>query len=141
VGSSSLVSREALYGPLKKSKNPPSGSDSAPHPVEAKKTKPAAGCFTQMYATQIVVAAVEEGLRLGWIKDEEETVIEALTDFLRHRGRRFYQLKDSTDQIHEGSIILEKKGERIRDNVKNESGTIEVIPFRAGEETWSLRWK
>jgi dihydroorotase len=94
-----------------------------------------------MYATQIVVAAVEEGLKLGWIQDDEETVIEALADFLSHRGRRFYKLKESTNDIHEWRIILEKKGERIRESIKNQSGTIEVVLFRSGEEIWSLRWK
>jgi hypothetical protein len=94
-----------------------------------------------MYATQLVVGAVEEGLRLGWIQDDENAVVEALKEFLRDRGRKFYKLKESSDEKHERKIVLEKKGERIQDSIKNKTGTIEVVPFRSGEEIWSLSWK
>jgi len=94
-----------------------------------------------MHATQLVVGAVEEGLRLGWIQEDEETVTEALKEFLRDRGRKFYKLKDLSDEKYERKIVLEKKGERIQDSIKNKTGTLEVVPFRSGEEVWSLRWK
>jgi dihydroorotase len=109
--------------------------------VEAKAGKPAAGCFTQSYATQLVVAAVEEGLRLGWIQDDESVVNRAIKEFLRDRGRKFYKLKESTYEQQGRKIVLEKKGEKIQKSIKNENGTIEVVPFRSGEEIWSLRWK
>jgi dihydroorotase len=109
--------------------------------VEAKKGKPAAGCFTQSYTTQLVVAAVEEGLRLGWIQNDEDAVTEALKAFLRDSGRKFYKLKESSDEQRQRKIVLERKGEKIQTSIKNKTGTIEVVHFRSGEEIWSLNWK
>jgi len=107
------------------------GSDSAPHAVEAKKGKLAAGCFTQKYATQLVVAAVDEGLRQGWIED---VTVDDLDEFLSGRGRRFYEVEAKDKR----KIVLEKRGERISDSIKSEN--TEVVPFRSGEEIMSLRW-
>lgn len=81
-----------------------------------------------------------EGLRQGWIQDEEATA-EVLEEFLSGRGRRFYKTRGLTKDRCEQRIILEKNGERIPGSIKSENGTIELVPFRAGEEIWSLRWK
>lgn len=117
------------------------GSDSAPHPVEAKKgCHIAAGCFTQGWATQLVVSALEEAVEKGWVQDEEVTD-EALGEFLGGRGRRFYNIQSLTKENKKPSIILERKGERIPESIKSMDGSIEVVPFRRGEEIWSLRWK
>jgi dihydroorotase len=85
-----------------------------------------------------VVAAIEQGLRLGWI---QEATPKFLEEFLRGRGRRFYKIEDLTQERCEQRIILEKKGERIPDRIKSKNGTIEVVPFRSGEEVMSLWWK
>lgn len=116
------------------------GSDSAPHPRQAKAVvgggkKAAAGCFTQCHATQLVVQAMEEGVRLGYVKNEEVTK-DVLVDFLSKRGRRFYGLPEATSGR---KIVVEKKDEVIPDQLKSSNG-VEVVPFRTGVRCWSLRW-
>ena len=117
------------------------GSDSAPHTIKAKTKsgKPAAGCFTQQHATQLVVAALEEGQRQGWV--QEDITPELLRGFLRDRGRKFYKIEDSAQGSHEPKIVLEKKGKRIPASIKNRIGSVEIAPFRSGEEIWSLKWE
>lgn len=113
------------------------GSDSAPHAVESKiggvGRKAAAGCFTQLYATQLVIGAIEEGCKLGWV--EERSVTEgALGDFLSRRGREFYGLEKEQREI-----VVEKSGEHIVNFVRDEA--VEVINFRSGKEAWSCSWR
>ena len=104
-----------------------------------KSGKPAAGCFTQQHATQLVVAAIEEGQRQGWI--QEDITPELLRGFLRDRGRKFYKVENSAQGMHGPKIILEKKGERIPKSIKSQTGSVEITPFRSGEEIWSLKWE
>jgi dihydroorotase len=115
------------------------GSDSAPHPVAAKKTaghaKTAAGCFTQGWATQLVVGALEIAQEKKLLDGGFEVTKETLTKFLSENGRNFYKAPAPT-----GSIVLEKKGEEVDEYVKSADGEVVVVPFRTGEETWSLRW-
>jgi len=72
------------------------GTDNAPRPAIAKrggpdgKAKTAAGVFTQPYATQLVLGAVEEGINQGVLKEEKVTK-EILVGFLGVNGRRFYK--------------------------------------------------
>lgn len=118
------------------------GSDSAPHVLSAKTgvKKAAAGCFTQGQATQLVVGAVEEGIANAWLPKDVGAGV--LNEFLSGRGRRFYQLKDAAvERKKEQKILLEKKGEKIPEILKNQDGSVEVAPFRRGEEVWSLAWK
>lgn len=121
------------------------GSDSAPHPTAAKtpapggKAGPAAGCYTQPWVTQLVVGAIKEGLRLGWIEEEEVTE-EKLEGFLGGYGRKFYQL-GSGGAVGK-KIKLAAKGKRIDQRVVGSKGSgVEVVPFRCGEETYSLEWR
>lgn len=86
-----------------------------------------------------MVAAVEEGFRQGWIL--EEITAEVLKELLRCRGRRFYKIEGLTQDRREQKILLEKKGEGIPGSIKSENGIMEVVPFRSGEEIWSLKWK
>ena len=83
--------------------------------------------------------AVEEGVKNGWI--EGEVSQEVLEGFLSGYGRRFYKIEDIASEGHKQKIILERNGERIPQEVRSEDGAIEVVPFRSGEETLSLRWK
>jgi dihydroorotase len=85
------------------------------------------------------VEAVEEGAKNGWI--EGEVSQEVLEGFLSGYGGKFYKLENVASKGHKQRIILEKKGERISQEVRSEDGAIEVVPFRSGEETLSLRWK
>jgi dihydroorotase len=111
------------------------GSDSAPHPVAAKeaKGKPAAGCFTQSYATQLVFDALEGAVNKGWLKEGDITE-EKVAGFLSVYGREYYGVAQAKDKI-----VVSKKGETVEGVMKHED--VELAPFRAGEQTWSLEWK
>jgi len=117
------------------------GSDSAPHPVGAKrggeggKGKTAAGCFTQAYGPGIVVGAVERAVEKGWVT-ESEVEKEKLAAFLSKNGRQFYGLPENAER----GIVLEKKGENIPESLKSADGSVEVVHFGRGEEVWSARW-
>jgi len=116
------------------------GSDSAPHPIQAKRGgadgrgATAAGAFTQPYGPALVVQAVAEGVRNGWFA-ADDVRLEAVDGFLGRFGRSFYKLPES-----EGRIRLERKGERIVDSLKSGDGAVEVVPFRRGEEVMSVHW-
>ena len=117
-----------------------SGSDSAPHPTSAKQlsadgtTKPAAGVYTQSYATQYILLALEDAIDRGIIAEGDVTQ-ERLEKFLSSSGRRFYKLPEA-----ESKIILERKGERIVEIIKNGDGSVEVALSRGGAEVFSLKW-
>ena len=116
------------------------GSDSAPHVAEAKKGKgnTAAGCFTQAWATQLVVGALDEAVSKGWITEKQVTT-EVLTSFFSARGKRFYRLSES----NEGDtprIRLVKRNEKITKVLKSEDSKVEIVPFRSGAAVWSLEW-
>ena len=115
------------------------GSDSAPHPRAAKARMPAAaGCFTQPCATQLVVGALEEAVRLGWL-DPAEVGVDALREFLSERGRRFYGLGEREEGRR---IVLEKKDEMIAPTLRGlDDGGLAVPSFRAGKPVWSLEWQ
>jgi dihydroorotase len=36
---------------------------------------------------------------------------------------------------------LRKGGERIVDVLRSSKGEVQVVPFRRGEQTWSVEWK
>ena len=113
------------------------GSDSAPHPVAAKKggNKIAAGIFTQPYATQLVLDALEQGVQRGILKNEDVTV-EKLKGFLSDIGRRFYKVENTP----RGEIELTRGGDRVMDVLQTDEGSLQVVPFRRGERTWALSW-
>ncbi|EGE08803.1 dihydroorotase [Trichophyton equinum CBS 127.97] len=112
------------------------GTDSAPHQKSAKdQPKPAAGVFTQPYATQYVLLALEDATERGIIQESAVTQ-ERLEGFLSRSGRRFYKLPEPEP----GKIILERKGEIIEKSIKNEDGSVEVALSRGGAEIFSLRW-
>lgn len=117
------------------------GSDSAPHSIQSKKGAggTVAGCFTQPWCTALVIDALEEGIDQGWIREEEVTR-ESIENFLSGYGRAFYKIHRSTE-ADGPKIRLERKGEIIPETVSSQDGSIEVVPFRRGKETWSLTWK
>ena len=98
----------------------------------------AAGCFTQPWCSALVIGALEEGIKHGWI-GEEEVTHESIEGFLSSYGRAFYKILRSAESGGP-RIRLERKGETISDVVRSQDGTIEVVPFRRGKEILSLSW-
>ncbi|TKA67525.1 hypothetical protein B0A49_08250 [Cryomyces minteri] len=112
------------------------GTDSAPHPAQAKKgDKPAAGVFTQPYATQLVLDAFEMACETGALKEGDITR-EALEGFLSKFGRAFYRAPDARNE----RIVLKRGDERIVDVIRKDGSDVEVVPFRRGRSTWTLTW-
>jgi dihydroorotase len=130
-----------LHGCL--SENPFSGSDSAPHPIIAKrggvegKNKTPAGVFTQPVATQYVILAIEEAIERGVVKEEDVTQ-ERLEQFLGSFGRQFYKLPNTAKGKR---IVLERRGARIPESIKSRDGSIEVALSRGGDNIFSLSWE
>ncbi|KAI5805557.1 hypothetical protein DFH27DRAFT_377349 [Peziza echinospora] len=110
------------------------GTDSAPHPKAAKQgaEKVAAGVFTQPYAVQLVAQIFDK-----------EGKLDRLEGFTSAFGRSFYKI-DQLDVEKERKVPGEKilltrnKGEKVQTEIVN--GDVVVVPFRAGEDTWSLEW-
>lgn len=117
------------------------GSDSAPHPVQSKKggagSNTAAGCFTQPWASALVIGALEEGIKQGWVS-EEEVSQEAIEGFLSEHGRAFYKVARPAGQGL--GIRLEKKGDVIPETVRSKDGDIEIVPFGRGKTVATLSW-
>jgi dihydroorotase len=114
------------------------GTDSAPHPSIKKRgeDKVAAGVFTQPYALGYVLDALQTGVERGVIQEKDITQ-EALEGFFSEFGRKFYKVKDERSE----KIVLKKGAEKIVDVLKKDGVSVEVVPFRKGEQTWSAEWK
>ncbi|KIW72872.1 dihydroorotase, homodimeric type, variant [Phialophora macrospora] len=127
------------------------GSDSAPHPLVSKvgKTQSGqavpAGVFTQPFATQLVILALEEAIGRGVLEPDQVTQ-DRLEQFLSRSGRRFYKLSSPDDvdpdaAVKGGSkIVLERKGETIPASIKSEDGTLEIGLSKATAPVFSLSW-
>lgn len=99
--------------------------------------KIAAGVFTQPFATQLVLLALEDATERGVIAEADVTQ-EKLEGFLSKFGRRFYKLPEVPKDL---KIVLERKGEKIVDSIKSADGEIEVGISRKGSEVFSVTWK
>ena len=97
-----------------------------------------AGVFTQPFATQLVILALQEAMERGVIEEPEVTQ-ERLEQFLSRSGRRFYRLPDPAA---EGlpKIMLERKGETIPTSIGSADNTFEVGLSRPTAPILSLRW-
>ncbi|KAI1430492.1 Dihydroorotase [Xylaria sp. CBS 124048] len=114
------------------------GSDSAPHPLINKQGKPVpAGVFTQPYATQLVLLALEDATERGII-DEKDVTQEHIEGFLSLFGRRFYQLPEPSPSGPR--IVLKKTGETIPQGITSADGTLEIGISRAGATVFSLQF-
>lgn len=112
------------------------GTDSAPHPAISKRgDKVAAGVFTQPHAVGLVLNALELGVELGVLEVEDVTKPK-LEGFLSSFGRSFYRLTDEKNE----KITLGRSSQAIADILRNENGTVEVVPFRRGKMTWETKW-
>ncbi|EON99908.1 putative dihydroorotase protein [Phaeoacremonium minimum UCRPA7] len=101
------------------------GTDSAPHPLEAKKglkSNTAAGVFTQPYCVPYVLTALEDAVKRGDIEEEAITQ-ELLEGFLGGYGRKFYGIESTNEKIR-----VSKGNEVIVDSIKGDG--LEVVPFR-----------
>ncbi|KAH7081882.1 hypothetical protein BKA63DRAFT_436159 [Paraphoma chrysanthemicola] len=114
------------------------GTDSAPHDRGKKRgeDKVAAGVFTQPYALGYVLDALEKGVERGVIA-ETEVGQDVLEGFFGKWGREFYQVEDKLSE----RVVLKKGGEKIVDLLEKDGVSVSVVPFRKGEETWSVVWK
>lgn len=120
------------------------GTDSAPHPLRSKKGgmgnecgKCAAGVFTQPYATQIVLEALEEAVEKGILR-QDDVRENVLRGFLGEVGRKFYGVEASKRKI-KIQAGEEKVLERL--SVKEEGNEADlVVPFRRGLPVYSLHW-
>jgi dihydroorotase len=131
------------------------GTDSAPHPLRSKQGrsaatplgngndnscgKCAAGVFTQPYATQLVLEALEDAVTKGVLRELDVRGEGVLEGFLGETGRRFYGVPKS-----ERRIRVRAREEKVVSflGVKAEDGRGDdvVVPFRRGEEIYSLEW-
>ncbi|EXJ88825.1 dihydroorotase, homodimeric type [Capronia epimyces CBS 606.96] len=125
------------------------GTDSAPHPLSAKKGglgiheagKCAAGVFTQPYATQLVLEAFEDAVTKGVVEKSRLSQV-VLEGFLGGFGRKFYQIDHDGEKIR----ILAKDEKVISMlSVGGEAGANSttrdvVIPFRRDSPIYSLEW-
>ncbi|PFH60898.1 hypothetical protein XA68_10143 [Ophiocordyceps unilateralis] len=113
------------------------GSDSAPHPLASKtgSQRVPAGVFTQPFATQLVLLALEEAIERGVIEEHDVTQ-EKLELFLGRAGRRFYNLPDDADGAR---ILLQRMGEKIPPSIAS-ADKLQVGISKAGSSVFSLRW-
>jgi dihydroorotase len=125
------------------------GTDSAPHPLRAKKGglgpheagKCAAGVFTQPYATQLVLEAFEDAVAKG-VVERAKLSQEVLQGFLGVFGRKFYQVELSRYKIR-----ISAKDEKVIPMLSvgggagadSTTGDV-VIPFRRNSPVYSLEW-
>lgn len=119
------------------------GSDSAPHPLGSKiKTQSGqavpAGVFTQPFATQLVILALEEAVERGVLKVDEVTQ-DRLEQFLSRSGRRFYKLPDPAAK-GQPKIMLERKGETIPTSIKSADDALEIGLSKSMAPVFSLSW-
>lgn len=114
------------------------GTDSAPHDSVKKRgeDKVAAGVFTQPYALGYVLDALKTGVERGVLKEEDVTT-EVLSGFFSSWGRKFYGVEDKKNE----KVVLRKSQEKIADVLKKDGVSVQVVPFRKGEQTWSVEWK
>ena len=113
------------------------GTDSAPHPVLSKRAdKSAAGVFTQPHAVGLVIGALEQGIATGVLNADDVTE-EKLKAFLCSNGRAFYKVDDDRKE----SMVLRKDFETIDDILRNDDGSVQVVPFKRGKLTWGVEWR
>jgi dihydroorotase len=113
------------------------GTDSAPHPAVNKRgDKVAAGVFTQPHAVGYVLSALEQAVERGVI-DAQDVTKEKLEGFLGGNGRAFYRVEDDKKE----RVVLRKDKVTVEKLLKNDDGSVEVVPFRRDQKTWSVEWK
>lgn len=121
------------------------GTDSAPHPLTAKKGGPegvsgkcSAGVFTQPFATQFVLEAFEGAVEKKLIP-KEAVREEILRGFLGEFGRAFYGVDKSNEKI-----VVNAGKDTVRDLTIGATAADKkadsVVTFRSGKPVYSLQW-
>ncbi len=117
------------------------GTDSAPHPLQAKRGgaedvlgKCAAGIFSQPYATQLVLEALEQAVEEGHLIRSDVSE-ELLRKFLTENGRKFYGEANSKETIR-----IVSREERVMKQLQFGPDQDVIIPFRRGEPIYSIEW-
>ncbi|KAL7621165.1 dihydroorotase [Parahypoxylon ruwenzoriense] len=124
------------------------GSDSAPHSLPSKRdpahpSQPApAGVFTQPFATQLVLLALEDAVERGVVSADAVTS-DALGGFLSRHARAFYKLPPPDEKT--SKIVLERKGETVPASIRagapaEDGSVLEVGLSKAGAGVFSLSW-
>jgi dihydroorotase len=93
--------------------------------------------FTQPYATQLVLLALEEATEKGII-DEAEVTQEHIEGFLSLNGRRFYKLPEPSPRGER--VVVKRTGESIFPSIKSNDGKLEIGVSRAEAPVFSLRF-
>lgn len=108
------------------------GSDSAPHPIEAKRKESgaAAGVFTQPYAIQYLAQVFDEQNKLDKLKA-----------FVNDFGRKFYK-KPEEDDKEKKTVVLVRNKTKVQDYIQTSDEKVQVVPFLAGQELdWTVEWE
>lgn len=106
------------------------GSDSAPHPIDAKARHVGvcAGVYTQSHAIAYVAHAFDK-------KD----ALPKLRGFVADFGKRFYGIEEEKVVNQDHCVLVKRKN-----NVPQVIGAdgLKVVPFMAGDELeWKIEWK
>lgn len=106
------------------------GSDSAPHPInaKAKHVGVCAGVFTQSCAIPYIAEAFDKCGKLDNLKK-----------FVNDNGKAFYEISDDK-VINAEHCILYKKTQKVPELLTKDE--VQIAPFKAGDELeWSVKWK
>jgi len=95
--------------------------------------KTAAGVFTQPYLIPLVIGAFEQAIERKIISQDQVTV-DVLKGFSGGWGRNFYGISDLSTE----TIVLMNGTEVIQESFSGNG--VEVVPFRRGQSTWSVKW-
>ena len=79
---------------------------------------------------------MEQAIERG-VLSEKDVTAEKLQGFVGGNGRAFYRVHNSKGE----KVIVKKDAVQIQSSLQNKDGSIEVIPFRRGQKTWSVEWK
>jgi dihydroorotase len=93
--------------------------------------------FTQPYATQLVLLALEEATEKGII-DEKDVSQENIEGFLSLFGRRFYKLPEPSPAG--ARIVVKRAGEMIPASIKSADGTLAVGISRSDATVFSVHY-
>lgn len=106
------------------------GSDSAPHPIEAKARHVGvcAGVYTQSHAIAYVAEVFAAAGKLT-----------KLANFVSKHGLEFYGIKE-LDLVSKDHAVLVERENVVPEIVGNDS--VKVVPFKAGEKlSYAVEWK
>lgn len=108
------------------------GSDSAPHPPEAKSiSSPTHACAAGVYTSPILLPFVAHLL-------ESFGALDKLEGFVSSNGRAFYQRPFSSQKVGRASVALRKVTAKKVDEEYSLGGQ-KLVPFWAGKEiSWEL---